>query len=210
MDKTKSASDDENFDKELALLESLRWSRKEFLDRICAASASTDESVLAVLRHEATYQLAEFFFLLHARKIETEADIGRLAELHNQYIVDVTKDPQKIKRLGLTKERVLDAMFTSDTLPRLLQNWRDKRGSIDQSNLARLLVTVMSTETCRKILMACAKGGFIERERTAYGTVVVTSNGKLEALFGGILRELGVRLRIGSSEHVQSLPRDPD
>src|SRR5258708_5503100 len=93
------------WDAELALLESLRWSRKEFLNRICAASQSDKESVLAALRLEATYQLAEFFFLIRARKIETNFDIERLAELHNQYIVDMMKDARKMERMGLSRER---------------------------------------------------------------------------------------------------------
>src|ERR1700751_4361992 len=90
-----------SWERELALLESLRWSRKEFLDRICDSSASQKEGVLAVLRLEATYQVAEFYFLLSARRIESEDDIRRLAELHNDYIVSVMKDRQKMERLGL-------------------------------------------------------------------------------------------------------------
>jgi hypothetical protein len=88
------------WDAELALLERLRVARKEFLDRICQASISKDARVLTSLRLEATYQLAEFYFLLRARGIETEQDIQRLAELHNQYIVDIMKDAQKMSRMG--------------------------------------------------------------------------------------------------------------
>lgn len=179
---------------ELALLESLRWSRKEFLDRICATSQSGKDSVLESLRLEATYQLAEFLFLLRAQNIETASDIQRLAELHNQYVVDLMKDPKKMKRLGLSRERALDAMFTSDILPRLLQNWQDSKGAIDQSNLARLLMSVMSTETCRKVVVACAEAGFLERKRTAYGTMLVHTTGKLEDIFGQILRDLRSRI----------------
>jgi hypothetical protein len=180
---------------ELALLEKLRFSRKEFLDRICLASTSKDSRVSTSLRLEATYQLAEFYFLLRARGIETEEDIQRLAELHNQYIVDIMKDAQKMSRMGLSRERALEAMFTADTMPRLLQNWREKKGTIDQSNLARLLMSVMSTETCRKVVVACADAGFLERTRTSYGTVLVHSSGVLEDIFGGCIRDLGMQIR---------------
>jgi hypothetical protein len=183
------------WDAELNLLENLRWSRKEFLDRVCSSSNSQEERVLGTLRLDATYQLAEFYFLIGARGIETEGDVQKLAELHNQYIVDIMKDPSKMSRIGLTRERALEAMFTSDTMPRLLQNWRDKKGAIDQSNLARLLMSVMSTETCRKIVVGCAEAGFLSREKTPYGTILVFSNGSLEEIFGGCMRDLRKRIQ---------------
>lgn len=193
--KRKQNSSADGWDNELALLESLRWSRKEFADRICEASRSEKNNVLEALRLEATYQLAEFFFLLRAQGIETVSDIERLAELHNQYVVDLMKDREKMRRLRLSSERALGAMFTSDTLPRLLQNWQDNKGAIDQSNLARLLMGVMSTETCRKVVVACTEAGFLERKKTAYGTMLVHTTGKLEDTFGQILRELRARIQ---------------
>jgi hypothetical protein len=193
--KSKRKPDEDGRENELALLESLRWSRKEFVDRICTASQSEKDSVRETLRLEATYQLAEFFFLIRAQHIETVSDIQRLAELHNQYVVDLMKDPQKMRRMGLSRERALDAMFTSDTLPRLSQNWQDSKGAIDQSNLARLLMGVMSTETCRKVVVACAEAGFLERKRTPYGTMLVHTTGKLEDIFGQVLRELRARIQ---------------
>lgn len=194
MKKDKVAMPLATWDEELALLENLRWSRKEFLDRVCASSQSADAKILGVLRLEATYQLAEFYFLLRARGLETEADIERLAELHNQYVVDIMKDAAKMDRLGISRERALESMFTADTMPRLLQHWRERVGAIDQSNLARLLMSVMSTETCRKVVVACAESGFLERKRTPYGTVLVFSNGTLETIFGNCLRDLRTRI----------------
>jgi hypothetical protein len=184
---------------DLEFLETLRWGRKEFADRLCRESKKSTEQVLDVLRLEAAYQFSEFFYLLSARGIETEDDVKRLAELHNQYIVDLTKDAQKMARLGLKLDRLLDAMFTSDTMPRLLQNWREKPGAIDQSNLARMLVSVMSTETCRKLVVACAEAGYLGREKTPYGTIVVSSTGVLERVFGDCLREMRLRIQSGAN-----------
>jgi len=198
MRKDKKPTPQANWDAELTLLENLRWSRKEFQDRICITSQPGKDSVLEVLRLEATYQFAEFLFLLRARKIEAESDIHRLAELHNQYIVDLMKDPEKMERMSLSRERALEAMFTADTMPRLLQNWREKKGAIDQSNLARLLMSVMSTETCRKVVVACAEAGFVERTRTPYGTMLVQSTGQLEEIFGQVLRDLRTRIQKGA------------
>ena len=189
-------ADSAALDADLALLESLRWARKDFLDRVCEESASRDEDV-ATLRLEATYQLAEFLYLLRARRVETKEQIGMLAELHNQYIVDLTKDAAKATRMGLNRDRLLDAIFTADTLPRLLHNWAERPGTLDQSNLARFLAALMSTETCRKVVVACAAAGFLIRDRSPYGTVLVRSTGSLERIFAETLRDL--RRRIGAA-----------
>ncbi len=198
MKRRNSTTERDETEADLALLESLRWSKKEFFDRICHESRSQDEKILSVLRLEPTYQFAEFYYLLRARRIETEDDIQRLADIHNKYIVDLTKDPKKMARLGLNSERLLDAMFAADTMRRLTQIWHDRPGTLDQSNLARLLVLVMSTETCRKIAVACAKVGFLQREESPYGMMLVRSNGVLEQVFGGCIRDLRHRIHKGA------------
>jgi hypothetical protein len=130
MKRCNSTTERDEIEADLALLESLQWSKKEFFDRICQASRNQDEKILSVLRLEPTYQFAEFYYLLRARRIETEDDIRRLADIHNKYIVDLTKDPKKMARLGLNSERLLDAMFAADTMPPMhiaapaLSTWR--------------------------------------------------------------------------------------
>lgn len=185
--------------RDLVFLESARWLRKEFTEQICRESAAQDDRTLATLRLEATYQLAEFYYLLTARDLTTVEQLETLADLHNAYIVELTKDRAKMERLGLVSDRLLDAMFTTDTLPRLLENWRQKPGAIDQSNLARFLATVMSTETCRKVVVACVAAGFLERERTHYGTMLISSRGRLESALGACIR--AARKRSGETDH---------
>ncbi len=187
-------------DEDVALLESISWLRKEFADRLCRACGEQKDDTLATLRSESAYQLAEFLYLLRARRIDTVDGIRRLAELHNEYMTNLLSDPHKMTRIGMTKERLLDAMFTADTMPRLLQNWRERPGAIDQSNLARLLASVMSAETCRKLVVVLSTTGMLQREKTAYGTIVISSRGVLERLFGECLRELRLRIQRGSSE----------
>jgi hypothetical protein len=179
---------------DLDMIEIFRWYRMVFSERLVSASNSQDEELLATLRLEATYQLAEFYYVLKARDIRSESQIKMLADLHNGYIADLTKDPAKMARLGLNKERLLNAMFTADTLPRLLQNWRERPGAFDQSNLARLLAIVMSAETCRKVAVACADAGLLVRERTSYGTMIIVSTGALENILGGCLRKARRRI----------------
>ena len=92
-----------------------------------------------------------------------------------------------------SSERLLYS-FPADAVP-IGRPDQDSKGAIDQSNLARLLMGVMSTETCRKVVVACAEAGFLERKRTAYGTMLVHTTGKLEDIFGRILRELRSRIQ---------------
>jgi hypothetical protein len=179
---------------DVQFLETLRWGRKEFTERICANSHAHAEEVLSQLRSDAFYQLAEYYYLLKALRLESVEDLKRVIKLHNDHLVTLSKDAGKLGRLGLTRERLLDAMFTADTLPRVLQNWRENPGAIDQSNLGRLLVTTMSAETCRKVVVAGAEAGFLRRHRTSYGTVLVVSNGRMERIFGECLRDMRRRV----------------
>ena len=186
--------DEVRTDKDLALLGHLRWVMKEFSDRICAASQSQAAQTIETLRLAPMYDFAEFFFTLTARKLESDADIETMVELHNSYIVNLTRDKGKMLRLGLKLERLLSAIFTADTKPRLLQTWREQPGALDQSNLARFLAGVMSTETARKLVVASHAAGFLERRKTSFGTMVVTSTGVMERVFGSAVRELRGRI----------------
>ncbi len=184
---------------DLFLLESILWSRNAVPERLVAASVSQDPEVIDLLRIESMYQFAEFFFLLQARGIEQAEDIGRLADVHNLHVSTLSSDAGKMRRLGLRKERLLDAIFTADTLPRLLQNWHEAPGSIDQSNLARFLATVMSTETCRKLAVAASEAGFLARSKSPHGTVLLRSTGVMEQVFGRVVRDLRGRIRDGQA-----------
>src|SRR5262249_45225266 len=128
----------------------------------------------------------------------TEEHIRTLAELHNQYIVELTKDAGKAARMGLTQDRLLDAIFTADTVPRLVHHWIERPGTLDQSNLARFLASLMSTETCRKVVVALGQAGFLVREKSPYGTILVRSVGALERLFAQHLRDLRRRIERAS------------
>ncbi|MCA2407281.1 hypothetical protein [Rhizobium leguminosarum] len=180
---------------DISLLEQVRAARINFSDRVCAASASKDDKHLAQLRSEPTYLMAEFLYSMKVFGISTAEDIERFANLHNDYVVSLTRDPAKLQRLGLSQDRALASMFTADTKPRLIQNWADKSGAIDQSNLARFLVAVMSSETCRKTLIDFETAGFMQRKRSPYGTMVVWSTGMIEEIFGEMLRDLRLGLQ---------------
>jgi hypothetical protein len=108
-----------------------------------------------------------------------------------------------MRRMGLKEERLLAAIFTADTLPRLVENWRERPGAFDQSNLARLLAAAMSAETCRKVVVACAEAGLLVRERTSYGTILIVSTGAMEETLGRCLREARRRV-VGIEREAQT------
>lgn len=175
---------------DLILLEHLKSGRKAFVEELCSASRQQTEEVLSVLRMESTTMIAEFFYLIRAHEIATAEQLQRLAELHNHYISELIKDKERATRLGLSTDRLLDAIFTGDTMPRLIQQWTERPGALDQSNLARFLVTLMSAESCRKIVVACEQAGFLQRERTRAGATVVMSSGVMEEIFARSVRGL--------------------
>ena len=192
---------------DLALLDNMRWVMKAFSDRICAASTASDTETVEILRLNPMYDFAEFFFTLRARELQTEDDIETMVDLHNAYIVHLTKDRHKMQRLGLKLDRLLAAIFTSDTRPRLLQTWREQPGAFDQSNLARFLAAVMSTETTRKLVVASHRAGFLSRRKSAFGTMVVASTGVMEQVFGSCIRDLRGRIESsGDTGEVQHAP----
>jgi hypothetical protein len=183
-------SNEAGMEADLILLEQLKSGRKAFVEQLCSASRAQTESVLSVLRMESTYMIAEFFYLIRAHGIETAEQLQRLAELHNHYISELIKDRERASRFGLSSDRLLDAIFTGDTMPRLVQQWADRPGALDQSNLARFVVTLMSAESCRKIVVACEQAGFLQRERTRAGATVVISSGVMEGIFARYVRAL--------------------
>lgn len=182
-------------EKDIGILEAVRHGRLNFNLRIVEASTDKSMPVLSSLRMEAMYQLAEFFFLLQGFGIETSGQLNDLLERHNNYISQILAEPEKMQRMGLTKDRLLASIFDGETKPRILKTWSDEPGTLDQSSIGRLLVAIMSEETARKVVVACGAAGFLMRKTSAFRLVHVKSTGVMEAVYGGCLRE--VRERIG-------------
>lgn len=176
-------------EKDFATLEYIRRSRMHFGERICAASATQDADVLDDLRLDSMYEFAEFYFTIAAMGFTEADDITILAEMHNQRIEDLLKNADAMRHRKLRKDRLLEAIFTADTRPRLEQIWRAQPGALDQSNLGRFLLPQMSKETSRTLIVAAQAAGFLTRTVTVYGAIVVASTGVMEEVFGGCLRE---------------------
>jgi hypothetical protein len=178
----------------LALLEAIRQAKVDFFDALCAASASADPDVQAALRQEQVYQVAEFFYLLRAHGVVSPEAIRRLAEGNNAYLRALSRDPGKMERMGLFPERIKKAIFSEDQLGKLVENFRRTPPALDQSDLGRLLIIVMSVETSRKVCVGCAEAGFLSRVKSPYGAQLVRSNGTLERIYGEHLERLHAAL----------------
>lgn len=187
MDSADSPTGD--LDADLVFMETLRVMKARFQSAVVAAAQTDDAADLVNLRQESLYQLAEFLFALRGYGIDSAARIEQLAIMHNDHLLAIRDDTDRMRRYGLSVDRLEAAMFTGDVLRKLVANFESTGGGIDQSDLARFLVTVMSTETCRKLVLSAAKARFLERTRSPYGAVLVKSLGTLEDIYGTTLRE---------------------
>lgn len=174
---------------DLAFVDTLRRMRVQFQSETVTASASAEPEVVLALRQETFFQFAEFFYAIRAHGIDSADKLERLAHLHNDHLVGISQDRDRMRRYGLTPERLESAVFTGENLRKLLANFAAPSPCIDQSDLARLLVTVMSSETCRKLVLTAERAGFVERLRSASGAALVVSRGTMERIYGKIIRE---------------------
>ena len=176
--------------RDIRTCEALHEAKAAFQEALVDGSLNTDRVFVAQLRQESTYQIAEFFYLLRAFRLDSEEKIRRYAELHNRHLETLLKDRVKMRRLGLSPTRVRKGMFSQDSIPKLVENYRSTDGAVDQSDLARLLIEVMSPETCRKTAVMLTEAGYLERRRSPYQSVLVRSNGELERIFAESLRHV--------------------
>ncbi len=176
--------------RDIRTCEALHEAKAAFQEALVDGSSNTDRVFVAQLRQESTYQIAEFFYLLRAFRLDSEDKIRRYAELHNRHLETLLKDRGKMRRLGLSPTRVRKGMFSQDSIPKLVENYRTADGAVDQSDLARLLIEVMSPETCRKTAVMLTEAGYLERRRSPYQSVLVRSTGELERIFAQSLRHV--------------------
>ena len=156
-------------------------------------SAVQERHFVAQLRQEPAYQMAEFFFVLRAFRLDDGTKIRRYAELHNRHLEELQADREKMRRLGLSPTRVQKGMFSPDSIPKLVENYRAGEGALDQSDLSRLLIEVMSPEICRKTTVLLTPG-YLERRRSPYQSVLVRSTGALERVFSCCMRHVRTAL----------------
>lgn len=174
--------------------EVLHEAKATFQEALTEGSAIQDRHFVAQLRQEPIYQIAEFFYLLRAFRLDSEEKIRRYAELHNRHLEALRADRAKMRRLGLSPTRIRKGVFSVDNIPKLVENYRTGAGAIDQSDLSRLLIEVMSPEICRKASVVLTEAGYLKRWRSPYQSVLVRSTGELERIFARNLRHIRAAL----------------
>ena len=187
-------ADDGETMRDIRTCEVLHEAKAAFQDALVEDSAVRDHHFVGQLRQEPVYQIAEFFFLLRAFRLDSEEKIRRYAEFHNRHLEGLQADRTKMRRLGLSPTRVRKGMFSPDNIPKLVENYRAGVAAIDQSDLSRLLIEVMSPETCRKTTVVLTEAGYLERRRSPYQSVLVRSTGALERVFARCLRHVRTAL----------------
>ena len=174
--------------------EVLHEARADFHSALVEGSVAQDPHFVAQLRQESAYQMAEFFYLLRAFGLDGEAKLRRYVTLHNRHLEVLLEDRAKMRRLGLSPTRVRKGLFSSTSVPKLVENYRIGDAAIDQSDLSRFLIEVMSPETSRKTAVTLTKAGYLERRRSPYQSVLVRSTGALERHFARGLRHVRITL----------------
>lgn len=175
---------------DLETLEIIRRGRLNFSNAICKESLDKSDDVLSILRLESLYEFAEFYFVIYSSGLNEPDDIKLLAEQHNDRLEKLLLNKEDMKRRGLKKSRLLSAIITSDTGPRLEEIWRASPGSIDQSNLCRFLLPQISAETTRKLIIACNRAGFLKTRKIDQGIVIVSTNNIMEKIFSNCLENI--------------------
>ena len=168
---------------DIRVCEAVHEARAGFQEALVAGSLMQELHFVRLLRQEPVYRMAEFFYLVRAFRLDSEEKIRRYAELHNRHLAALGADAAKLHRLGLTRTRVAQGVFAPDSIPKLVENYRSGGGALDQSDLSRLLIEQMSTETCRKTAVVLTQAGYLERRRSPYKSVLVRSTGAMEQLF---------------------------
>lgn len=182
--------DHQNDVKSLKILDCLREYRRTFVSALLERERKGDIGVLSMLNSDASQAIAQFFYRIREAGVETDEDIKSVALQHNLELARVARSDSGARAARLKPERIERAIFSADVMQRLMQNWRDRKGAIDQSNLARFLALEMSTETCRKAVVALSQTGCLERVPTPYGTTLVISNGQLEEILDRSIHSL--------------------
>ncbi len=174
--KEAGASDEVGAD--LAFMETLRRTKARFpVGGACRLPVRRPERDAEPPQAESFFQLAEFFFALQTYGIDSEEKLDRFADLHNTYLLDIRKDPDRMRRYGLTPDRIDSALFTGRICASCWPiSARAARRSISRT-WREFLVTVMSTETCRKLVLAAEKAGFLDRARSPFGAVLSIHQG---------------------------------
>lgn len=142
------------------------------------------------VKQEAIAMIGEIFALLSFKGIRF------VLEAHNIYIDVLLADSNDESEGGaddkvepaLPVKRLRDAKFTERQIRMTQRMSRGEKVEINERTLGKLLSTLMSFESCRKLVELLDEAGLLERED--YGHVLVKSPGDLERFYSNYLKEI--------------------
>jgi hypothetical protein len=121
------------------------------------------EQDIDLLRSDNTYQVAEFYYMIHECQLADRQKIRDLLIRHNNDMEALANNRAKCRLMGLSPQRLKEARFSPQQINRVVQNIVDGRLRFEQSDVGRLLSQVIAPETCRKVLVALGRAGLLER-----------------------------------------------
>ena len=182
-------------DADLALFEEMFSAKAAFFDELVEHRRDGATVEVSELRQETVYAIAHFFYLLKVFGIDGPDKLRNFALTHNQNMAELLEDKEERAKLGIQPQRLEGAFFnTDDNLDRLRLNCGTRGIRLSQSDLARFLVEYMSAETCRNAVAVLHDAGYLKRSRSAFGSVLISSNGGLEDIFAGYVRSFRLAL----------------
>jgi len=134
-----------------------------------------------LLRSEETFAIAEFYYMLEENKLPDPHKIRLFLQGHNEAMREYASNKDRRDLIGLSKSRAEEAIFTEPQIEKVVQHCVGGRLRLDQTDLGKLLASIVSAETTRKAIVALAKAGLINRINAT--NVLLISNGKLEHYF---------------------------
>ena len=200
----------------LECLTAIRQARSAFFhsllayaqQRMASRKEATSEEQIDLLRGENAYLVAEFFYVLRECGLNDPTRLRAFLQRHNADMATLSADRERLRRQGLSRQRVQDAIFQDWQIDKVVENAVSGRLRLDQSDLGRLLSPVMSPETCRKTVVALADGGLLTRIKI--GQALITSTGLLEDRFAKHLKYIVEALREKSKVLPEAeMPSDP-
>ena len=190
---------------ELAVLTAMRSGRAKFFRAVAeiaeahAPPKRRDEKgallrdFVALVRSDGAAQIAEFLFLVEELGLKDGTRFRDFLEAHNAAMRAYLDEPARMRALGVTPQRIEAAVFSEEQMQFVALVSPPGSLYLDQSALGRLLSEAMAPESCRKIAVALAEGGLLQRHQV--GHVLLSSDGRLEELYRRYLRGVVDQMR---------------
>jgi hypothetical protein len=187
------------YSSELICLSAMRGARAAFFDAIVdhaeAWRAENGGPELAqderkLLRSDGLAQLAEFFYALREAKLSDPEQIKGFMRRHNDDMRALLESCERgYTRFGLSAARIKSAFFTPQQMDLVAHESANGRVTFDQRSIGKIMVQIMSFESCRTLLVLLASCGLLTRSDFR-SIVLISSGGQLEDLYGAQMRAI--------------------